>query len=79
MRILIRVCVAISNGAALTNIEFTLRSGILMSTPTTYWASLQGRVAGPQSLEEIYLKISPLLSLIPTEGVGEDPFTGNAK
>ena len=33
---LIRVCIALSNGVALTNIGLTLRSGISMSTQTTY-------------------------------------------
>jgi hypothetical protein len=62
-------CAANSNGLALTCIGLTLRIGILTSTRTTYWASLQGLVVDPRSSEEIYHKISPVLPLNPTGGV----------
>ncbi|KAH9983859.1 hypothetical protein BJV77DRAFT_1072575 [Russula vinacea] len=48
------ICVANSNGLALASIGLILRSGILKSTQTRYWANRQGTVPSPQSLEEIY-------------------------
>ena len=40
----VRVFIAISNGDVLTSMGFTFGRGILMSTLTTYWASLHGPV-----------------------------------
>lgn len=77
--ILIRVCVASSNGVALINIGFTLGSGILMSIPTTYWENLQGPIADPPSLEETYRNIFPFLPLILTDGVRPNLGTGSVQ
>jgi hypothetical protein len=71
--ILIHVCIATTNGVALTSKGFTSRSGILMSTATRYQASLQGPVAGPQSWEEVYHNIFPILPLNPSDRVRSIP------